>query len=148
MVRFRECFSQVGQTFSCLLIAWALAAPLLHAQSLNGCPPGNERARNVVESYLSGPEWAEKRKRAGISVDTSKIRLLTDEKDPDACRRLTDGVRNTEWIQHVFYKAGPYYFDVTQIRSQSEWPGDRVPGVNPGLMVFNQSFELVGIYMR
>ncbi len=117
------------------------------AQPLSGCPSGNEGAREVVEVYLSNPEWADERQEAGISVSPSEIRLLTDEQDPDVCQQLTDGVSNTEWIEHFFYKAGPYYFDVAKLRPSSEWPGDEVPGVNPGLMIYNQNFELVGIYM-
>ena len=80
------------------------------AQLLDGCPPGSERARSVVESYLSDSEWVDERQEAGVSVPVSEIRALTDGQDPTVCQELADGTNNTEWIEHFFYKAGPYYF--------------------------------------
>lgn len=97
------------------LFSFLVARPAL-AQPLDGCPSGNEAARETVEAYLSDPEWADERQEAGISVSPSEIRLLTDDQDPNVCQQLTDGVSNTEWIEHFFYKAGPYYFDVSKLR--------------------------------
>jgi hypothetical protein len=73
-----------------------------------------------VEAYLGDSEWADERQAGGISVSASEIRLLTGAQDPDVCQQLTDGVNNTEWPEHFFYKAGPYYFDVSTLHPSSE----------------------------
>jgi hypothetical protein len=116
------------------------------AQSLDGCPPGSERARAIVESYLSDSEWSEERQEAGIAISPSKIRLLTDEQDPEVCQELADGTSNNEWIEHFFYKAGPYYFNLALLRPPNERPNESFGG-KQGLLIYDQNFELVGIYM-
>ena len=124
-------------------------APEALAQRSDGCPPGSDRARKVVESYLSAPNWVEERDRVGITVSPSKVRLLTDAQDPDVCQTLADRTtdRNGEAVQHHFYKAGPYYFDVALLQPPNEWPDGDVPNGRSGLVIYDEEFELAGIYM-
>jgi len=119
-----------------LIPTFFITRPAL-TQPPSGCPSGNEAAREVVEAYLSDSGWADERQEAGISVSPREIRLSSDAQDPDVCQQLTDGISNTEWLEHFFYEAGPYYFDVSTLRPSSEWPEDDVPGVKPGLMIYD-----------
>ncbi len=116
------------------------------AQPLNGGPPSSESARAIVEAYLSDSTWTEERQAAGISVTPSKIRLLSDERDPVVCQKLAGGTSNNAWIEHFFYKAGPYYFNLALLRPPIERPDESFGG-KQGLLIFDHNFELVGIYM-
>jgi len=62
------------------------------------------------------------------------------------CQTLADETSNNEWIKHFFYKAGAYYSNLALLRPRSERPDESFGG-KQGLIIYDQNYELVGLYM-
>ena len=85
------------------------------------CPLGLDRARSMVENFLTNPNLADARQETGTtSLSVDQIQPVSD---PDVCQQLGADYssQNISDYDLAFYKAGNRYF-VTLLLKQSDDP--------------------------
>jgi len=106
------------------------------------CPRGSERARLMVENFLTNPALSEERSETGTSnLSPERIQLV---QNADTCRQL-----NSEYSQYsvhtsTYYKAGDRYF-VTLLLEQPVDPQKVVSGISI-VVVLNNDLEKIESY--
>lgn len=120
------------------LISIACAAGGLtanHAGSKNSptgvrqsCPEGSERARRMVENFLTNPNLSEERNETGTdNLDPEEIQVLQDKND---CQKVKPEFENYREDYVVsYYKVGEFYF-VTQVLKQPDNPDKVASGLS------------------
>lgn len=80
------------------------------------------------------------RREAGIRVAPREIRALTDSRDTEACRKLSNQYSD-QTKDRFFFEAGPYYFIIPSVRDDSR------PASPPPTFVLDQSLDVVKVYL-
>ena len=107
-------------TTASLSVACATAKPnaSTRAPSLGRCPSGSERARSMVENFLTNPNLSDARQETGTTgLSPDQIQLVQDE---SVCQKINDEFNEfTNEYAVTYYKADSFYF-ATQILKQPD----------------------------
>ena len=101
----------------------------------------------MVSSYLTEDRWSEDRANHNIQASPQDVRALTEEQDIEVCEVLGPRFEETTYLQHALYKAENYYFNVSYFRPREEWPEGGIPGVRPGIIIFNDNMDVISMVM-
>lgn len=77
------------------------------------CPPGSDRARLIVENFLTQSGLSNARSETGTTgLTINEIEHLDDPDDTDVCEVLNSNFSNfdRDFRKVVYYQAGDYYF--------------------------------------
>jgi hypothetical protein len=116
------------------------AMPKSNAFQVDACPANDERALDLVMSFLSAPHRAATRTRLGVAgVDTGSVRVLAAPADTAICRQLAATVRTPAegTRKAVYYAAGSFYF-VPVLDTGTNRVGEFKP-----LLLFNAQLEFL-----
>jgi hypothetical protein len=119
------------------------------------CWPEIDRARTIIETFITHPNWASERISTGTNgLDTSQIQLLTDSQFTQTCQDLntrysqtiskTSGANNDRTYDFVYYKAGNFYFAVIVLAPPSD-PDEIVVGLSY-ISVFDNNLNRLAGY--
>lgn len=97
-----------------------------HADST--CPPVSERARSMVENFLSDPNLSDARQETGTTgLNADQIQPVSD---PDVCQQLNDEFSaSIDEYNPAYFEIGDFYF-ATQILKQPEDTNGVVVGLS------------------
>jgi len=122
---------KIKLTLLSVLLTGILGVPLasmdtrqIKAQSTSQdtCPPAREKARTVMEEFLTESSWTDERQEVGATgFSAGDIYRLRDPEDTGMCENLWEKSpsSNSEGIARVYYKTGSYYFIVRVPREKS-----------------------------
>lgn len=134
-----------------LLGAFPVAPGQLTSPSENPCPSETVASRRIVSHFSVSPTHATTRSRHRLPSDSTQIRMLDDERDADACKRLTQFVhmrtnRSTSRWFPSFYRAGDFYYVVVERESRKEAAAPGMIRIDLGwtpMYVLDQDFNEV-----
>jgi hypothetical protein len=151
----------ISLTFLALLAASVPAAtsdragtmpePQRIASRQDACPPEHGWAESSVRKFLSNPLLPELQERARFTVGTASVddvRLLTSERDGEACGALWTAIRGngTDLLPGdaiTFYRSGGMYFVPIDRDSRTARPGVIQLDGNSSLDLYDAEFRLV-----
>jgi hypothetical protein len=86
------------------------------------CPREYPRTRAIAVRFLSSPALAAQRAKHGIDLSPAQLRLLTDQRDGEACRRLRVAAAAAPGGEpFTYFRAGGFYFLAAVAPPQSEF---------------------------
>jgi len=98
------------------------AGPASADRGRRDCPREYPRTRAIAVRFLSSPALAVQRAKHGINVSPAQLRLLTDRRDSEACRRLrAAAVAAPGGEPFTYFRAGGFYFLAAAAPPRSEF---------------------------
>lgn len=113
------------------------------------CFPDVQTHRSLVQGFLTRPAHEDRRARSGMAdVDPSTLRVLSDDRDAEACRRLREMIQPGGAIgpaawPYVFYSVGGKYI---AIAADVPPPGYLSLGFS-SLVVLDSSLNVVASFL-
>ena len=115
------------------------------------CPDDNELNRDIMESFLTSPDWSKERNETGIEgLSTSQIDVLVQSNYSDVCKNLNNLLQETistttssgkPRYNLTYYKAGSHYFAVVTLR-QPDDPDEVVFGL-AALIIYDSNLNKI-----
>lgn len=123
-------------------------------QAISPCRPDVEKARKVVENFLTNTDLSDERIETGTTgLEVSQIQVLDDSQDSNACQEFDqryqqainkEGANNDNFYDVAYYKAGNFYFVVLVLAPPSD-PDSISMGLSH-IVIFDDNLDKLAAY--